>query len=109
MRKPTFGRWRGEGRHVRARGLGPLEQVHRADGGAEDTGQSGFGFRVERVAVRLLSYTLPPALDRMLPLSSSSKSGSFILQAEVHEMRGDSSSGNGFADFIEGLKKWGAP
>jgi hypothetical protein len=33
----------------------------------------------------------------------------WLLQAEVHEMRRDSFSGDGFAGFIEKLKKWGAP
>jgi hypothetical protein len=45
----------------------------------------------------------------MAPLSPSSRSGSVIIQAEVQEMRGDSSSGDGFAGFIERLKKWCAP
>jgi hypothetical protein len=45
----------------------------------------------------------------MLPLSPIAISGFIILQPEVYEMLGKSSSGNGFADFIEGLKKWGTP
>src|SRR5262247_3957886 len=45
----------------------------------------------------------------MAPLSPSSRSGLVILQPEVREMRGNSSSGDGFAGFIERLKKWGAP
>ena len=45
----------------------------------------------------------------MAPLSPSASLGSVILQAEVQEMRGDSSSGNGFVDFIESIKKWGVP
>jgi tetratricopeptide (TPR) repeat protein len=45
----------------------------------------------------------------MLPLSPSASPGLVILQAEVHEMRGDSSSGDGFSGFIESIKKWGAP
>src|SRR5262245_66031780 len=56
-----------------------------------------------------MRYTLSPTLDRMLPLSPSASPGLVILQAEVHEMRVDSSSGDGFADFIERLKKWGVP
>jgi len=59
--------------------------------------------------VKLQRYTLSPALDRMDPLSPSASPGLVILQAEVHEMRGDSSSGDGFGGFIESLKKWGAP
>ncbi len=45
----------------------------------------------------------------MAPLSPSARPCLVILQAEVHEMRGDSSSGDGFAGFIESIKKWGAP
>jgi hypothetical protein len=45
----------------------------------------------------------------MFPLSSSASPGLVILQAEVYKMRRDSSYGNGFADFIESIKKWGAP
>src|SRR5262245_52405740 len=45
----------------------------------------------------------------MAPLSPNATPGSVILQAEVHEMRGDSSSGDGFAGFIERIKKWGVP
>jgi hypothetical protein len=66
------------------------------------------GLHVDGVEVRLLSYILSPALDKMAPLSPSSRSGMVILQSEVQEMRGDSSSGDGFAGFIE-RQKSGAP